>query len=349
MKIPTSKFWKNKNVVITGHTGFTGAWLSQVLIFWGANIHGISLKPNTNPSLFKILKLEKKITSHHECDINEYKKVEKIFKKINPEIIFHLAAQPIVKKAHQDPINTFSTNICGTLNVCEASRKIKKLKSLVLITTDKVYENSLKKEKRFFNENDRLGGNEPYSVSKVAAEMIIKTYKSIFFDKKRLIVSTARAGNIIGGGDWGMYRLIPDIFRSFNKKIKISIRNPNAIRPWQHVLDAVNGYILLAESNIGGSWNFGPIKKSQLKVIEILKIFKKKENNLKWKIKKEKKIKETKYLNLNIQKSKKFLKWSPKLNIHETLNKTIEWYNSFYKKKDMIKITNQHIKEYYKS
>ena len=154
--------------------------------------------------------------------------------------------------------------------------KLKKLKSLVLITTDKVYENSLKKEKRFFNENDRLGGNEPYSVSKVAAEMIIKTYKSIFFDKKRLIVSTARAGNIIGGGDWGMYRLIPDIFRSFNKKIKISIRNPNAIRPWQHVLDAVNGYILLAESNIGGSWNFGPIKKSQLKVIEILKIFKKK-------------------------------------------------------------------------
>ena len=326
------KFWNKKKIFITGHTGFKGTWLCIVLNYLNSKVHGYALKPEKN-SLFNKSKIVKELASSTYSDINNLTKLKKEIKQSKPEIVFHLAAQPLVLESYNKPLKTFSTNIIGTLNLLECIREIKSIKSVVIVTTDKVYK--VKKIGGEYVELDELGGSDPYSASKVGAEIVVDSYIKSFFYNSSLQnrVSTARAGNVVGGGDFSKNRLVPDIFRAINKKKKLTIRNPNYIRPWQHVLDPLMGYLILAEkqyknqiNNYDHSWNFGPNKNNFKKVIDVVNFIKKKER-LNYKLVKNSKFKETKILKLNSLKAKKKLHWVSKWDLSETLNKTIDWNN----------------------
>ena len=337
------KFWKKKRVFITGHTGFKGSWLCIVLNHLGSKIIGYSLRPEKN-SLFNKSKIIKNLTSNHFSDINNIIKLKKALRQAKPEIIFHLAAQPLVLKSYKKPLETFSTNMIGTANLLELIREIKSIKSVVIITTDKVYK--INKRNIEYKEFNQLGGFDPYSTSKVGTEIIVNSYIKSFFNKTNLKykISTARAGNVIGGGDFSKNRLVPDIIKAINNNKKLIIRNPNQIRPWQHVLDPLIGYMRLAEKQYKGKikdtnncWNFGPDKKNFKKVIDIVN-FIKKINKFNYNIKVSKYYKETEVLKLNSTKAKKVLGWSSKLSIRDTLNKTIEWNNLVKKGNSVRKI-----------
>ena len=325
--ILNKKFWANKKVFITGHTGFKGMWLFFFLKTLGANVHGYSINFKKNKNIYKKKNFIKLSTI---ADINNYKKLEKAILSFNPEIIIHLAAQPLVLKSYEDPYETFTTNTIGTLNIINISKNLKNIKSICIITTDKVYEDN--KYNTAFKENDILGGFDPYSASKVSAEIITKSYFETYFKKKKISLFTVRAGNVIGGGDWSANRLIPDIIRSYNSNNKIIVRNPKHIRPWQHVLDVVNGYLILNQfaykKSIGGGWNFGPQNRNNKTVFDIIKFFKK---NIYFNYKildknNQNKLYESKYLELNSSKIKKIIRWKSKLNLEESLNWTLDWY-----------------------
>jgi len=351
----TNKFWENKKVLITGHTGFTGGWLSQILILNKSKVFGISLKSKNKNYLFELSNLKKKMKSYI-FDINNYKKLKKTIQFIKPEIIFHLAAQPIVKEGYTSPLKTFNTNINGTINILQIARSVKSIKSLLVVTSDKCYENNNKKI--FFSENFNLGGDDPYSASKSSQEIITNSYYKSFF-KDKVGVSTARAGNIIGGADWAKDRLVVDIMYSIFKKKPLSIRNLNSIRPWQHVLDVISGYMLLASKmysnpkKYSSAWNFGPnVKKNTefLKVKSVITIF---SQLLKLKIKFKSikpKYREKKFLFLNSNKSIKLLGWKKKIDLKNSIKLTLEWYSFFYnnKKKNIQKFTEGQIINYFK-
>ena len=350
-------FYQNKKVLITGHTGFKGSWLTQILLNWEAQISGIALKPNTNPSLFKILKLEKQINNYY-CDIRDFKKIAEIIKKEKPEIVFHLAAQPLVRDSYDDPLYTFETNIMGTANLLQAIKEVKTVKSAVIITTDKVYENI--ELDRPFKETDKLGGYDPYSASKAAAEIIISSYLKSFFNpndyrkKHQTLIASVRAGNVIGGGDWQKDRLVPDIIKSvFEKREKVIIRNPKAIRPWQYVLEPLLGYLLLAKKlyegkkDFSGAWNFGPNNKNYLTVEELVKTTLGLLGQGAYEIHKDFTKHEAQLLKLNSGKAKKLLNWQAKLDIKTILKLTCDWYQAFYEKQDIIKLTNQQINNFF--
>lgn len=322
------KFYKNKKVLITGHTGFKGAWLSIWLHRLGSKVYGISL-PENKASLFSRCEIKKLFINRDQYqDIRYYKKYREKILKIKPEIIFHMAAQPIVKSGYDHPINTFETNILGTANTINISRDLKSLRSLIIITTDKCYKDVKKKG---YIENDILGGHDPYSSSKACAELIAESMKNSYFGNSNVQVSTVRAGNVVGGGDWSDMRLVPDMIRSIEKKNFFLVRNPSFIRPWQHVLDPLFGYLILATKSkkFSGAWNFGPQKGN----ISVKKFIQKLSKNLELKIKikilkKSKSFKETHILNLNIDKSMKHLNWKPKINIDLTAQLTAEWYKN---------------------
>ena len=330
------KFWNKKKVFITGHTGFKGAWLCIILKYLNSTIYGYALKPEKN-SLFIKSKIGGNLTSNTYSDIRDVNKLKKKIKQSKAEIIFHLAAQPLVLESYKKPLKTFSTNIIGTLNLLECIRENKSIKSVVIITTDKVYK--INKKNINYKEVDQLGGFDPYSASKVGAEIVVESYIKSFFRNSILKnrISTARAGNVIGGGDFSKNRLVPDIIYAINNKKKINIRNPNYIRPWQHVLDPLMGYLILAKKQYKNkidnkihSWNFGPNKSNFKKVIDIVKYVKNLQN-FNYNFQKNKNIKETIVLKLNSIKAKKKLKWITKWNLNESLKKTIEW-NEFVKK-----------------
>jgi len=352
------KFFKNKRVLITGHTGFKGGWLTQILLNWGAKISGVALKPNTKPSLFQVLGLEKKI-SNNFCDIRDFKKISEIIKREKPEIVFHLAAQPIVRDSYDNPLYTFETNIIGTANILQAIKETNTVRAAVIITTDKVYEN--KESGLPFKEDDKLGGYDPYSASKAAAEIIISSYIRSFFNpadynkKHKTLIVSARAGNVLGGGDWQKDRLIPDIIRAvFEKKEKIIIRNPNAIRPWQYVLEPLYGYLLLAEKlykgkrYFSGAWNFGPSKKNYLTVEKLIKTSLKILKMGSYEVRRDKTKHEAQVLKLNSNKAKQFLNWQAQLDIETILEFTFNWYQAFYEKNNIIDLTNQQINSFLK-
>tara|TARA_Y100000591_G_C21839853_1_gene704923 strand:- start:662 stop:1729 length:1068 start_codon:yes stop_codon:yes gene_type:complete len=347
------KFWKNKKVFITGHTGFKGSWLSIMLNMLGSNIYGYSLKPKKF-SLFNQADCKSFLKRNIYNDINNYYLLKKELKKIKPQILFHLAAQPLVGESFKNPIETLRTNIIGTSNILDIITNIKSLKSVVIITTDKVYK--IKKSNKSYSEIDQLGGKDPYSVSKVCAELVTEAFENSFFVKSFLKnkVSTARSGNVIGGGDYSKNRLLPDIIKSINSKKILIVRNPNHIRPWQHVIEPLVGYMKLAEKQFKAknldsynAWNFGPKKGNFFKVINIVNLLKKR-FNFDTKISKKQKFSETKILKLSSKKSYRKLKWSNKWDLEKSLNKVMEWNELFNKNVEAKKICEKQIKEYFK-
>ncbi|MCD8493827.1 MAG: CDP-glucose 4,6-dehydratase [Alphaproteobacteria bacterium] len=266
-------FWKGKRVLITGHTGFKGGWLTLWLGSLGARICGIALKPDTEPNLFTLARITEGI-EHHIEDIRNAEPLAQIIRKFDPDIVFHMAAQPLVRASYRDPLGNFDTNIMGTANVLEALRDCPSARSIVVITTDKVYENL--EIPKPYKETDPLGGHDPYSASKAAAEIVTQSYRKSFFAEAGVGLATARAGNVIGGGDWSEDRLIPDAVKAWNAGKTLEIRAPNSVRPWQHVLDPLAGYITLAEklwtdpAAFSQGWNFGPEKSGAVTVREVI-------------------------------------------------------------------------------
>ncbi len=352
------KFFKNKKVLVTGHTGFKGGWLTQVLLNCGAKVSGIALKPDTIPNLFTALQLKNKVNNYF-VDIRNFKKIKEVIKKEKPEIIFHLAAQPLVRQSYEDSLYTFETNILGTANILEAIKETSGVRAGVIITTDKVYKNQ--ETGRPFVEDDALGGYDPYSASKAAAEIVIDSYIKSFFNPKdynkgyETLIASARAGNVIGGGDWNKERLVTDLVQGVYNNQKIIIRNPEAIRPWQYVLEPLFGYLLLAKKlhegkrEFSGAWNFGSNKQNLLTVREFVELALEILDKGKYLIKRDFSKHEAGILKLNCQKAKKNLNWQQTLNITETLKLTFAWYKSFYNKENMVKITNQQIESFFKN
>ena len=348
------KIFKNKKILITGHTGFKGSWLSLWFKSLGADVMGVSIDIPTKPSHFKLINLEKKIKNKF-VDITDLKKLKKIFVTFKPDYVFHLAAQSLVKKSYKNPLFTYYTNAIGTLNVMESLISLRNNCIAVIITSDKSYKNL--EIERGYKETDVLGGADPYSASKASAELIIQSYfKSYLNDKKNIRIAVARAGNVIGGGDWSEDRLIPDCVRSWSKNEKVIIRNPDSTRPWQHVLDALYGYITLSinlRKNIklnGQAFNFGPSINNNYKVIDVLKLVKKLWQNILWKIIKVKKREfESSLLKLNSSKANSILKWKCNLSFKESIYFTTEWYKYFYtKKKNMYDFSTKQINLYVK-
>ncbi len=345
------EFWKDKKVLVTGHTGFKGSWLSQSLVSLGSEVTGVSLKPPTNPNLFSLLDF--KDLRDIRLDIRDRSKLVEVFNEVKPEVVFHLAAQPIVRYSYLNPVETYEVNFMGTLNVLEAIKQQEKIKAAVIVTTDKCYENIGKNEG--YKESDPMGGYDPYSSSKGAAELLVSSYRNSFFSKDSLFanIATARAGNVIGGGDWAQDRLMPDIINFLLKNKDIVIRNPKHIRPWQHVLEPTFGYLKLAKAlfekgeDFASGWNFGPDEEDAKSVEWISKtMIDKWGSSVKVKFVNEDNLHEANYLKLNCSKARENLKWYPKLNVSEALDYIVDWYKLFQSKKDPRDIVFNQISDY---
>ncbi len=357
MELKNFNNYKFKRVLVTGHTGFKGSWLTQWLILLQAEVYGYALDPPTSPSLYYQLGNESKIGSKID-DIRNFKGLKNYIKRIKPDIIFHLAAQSLVRDSYTNPLETLETNVNGTANVLEAVRQLKISTNIIVITSDKCYEN---KEWIFgYRENDPMGGYDPYSASKGAAELVVSSWRNSFFNPlnyndHKVNLASARAGNVIGGGDWANDRILPDCIRGLQQNKTIQIRNPYATRPWQHVLESLGGYLLLGSKLLDSSqnnslycsgFNFGPYgtsnKTVEVLVNEVLKNWKGS-----WKFNKEDALHEAFLLNLNIDKATQLLNWSPVWDFKTTIKKTVEWYKkSFENPNEIEKLTKDQIKEY---
>jgi CDP-glucose 4,6-dehydratase len=346
-------FWKGRSVFITGHTGFKGGWLSLWLSKLGAKVYGYSIEPPTKPSFFDVINLKNRIENSIKGDVRNLSQITDSLRIAKPSIIFHMAAQSLVRKSYSDPVETFSTNVLGTVNILEASRKIETVEAIINITTDKCYEN--RGRNKAYNENDRLGGHDPYSSSKACSEIVTSAYRNSFFKKNKIKLASARAGNIIGGGDWAIDRLIPDFFRSIDNNSVLLIRSPQAVRPWQHVLDPLSGYLLLAEklissrNNFSESWNFGPEKSGAKTVTWIIDRLSKKFPGAKWKKENSNQYHESKLLKLDISKAKKKLGWMPRWALETAIENTIQWYQAFQDNQNMQEFSMKQINVYQKS
>lgn len=344
-------FWKGKNVLITGHTGFKGAWLALQLNLLGANVVGYARKPNTAPNLFSILQLERSIKSI-EGDVCDLHNLQTTVSKHKPDIIFHLAAQALVRESYKNPIETYQTNVMGSVNLHETARHCSSVKVLVNVTTDKCYEN--KETTHPYQEADRLGGYDAYSCSKACSELVTQSYRQAFIGTDSdLGIATARAGNVIGGGDWSKDRLIPDIILASQRNRQTKIRNPHATRPWQHVLDPINGYLMLAEqvfqhkSHYAESWNFGPNVDATRSVTEVLNLVRKAwPGKISWQLDEEHQPHEAKLLQLDSNKAKRKLSWHPKFTLEDAIQWTIEWYRRHDAGDNMLKFTTLQIENY---
>lgn len=344
--------WYKKNVLITGHTGFKGSWLCLLLNQLGSNISGLSLvEPVSSPDMYSVLEIDE-LVSDNRGDITQLGICMDIIKKTEPEIIFHMAAQPLVRESYADPTNTYLTNVIGTANILEAARFSESVKTIIVITTDKCYENI---EKDYgYVETDPLGGHDPYSSSKACAEHVASAYFRSFFKGKNVGLATARAGNIIGGGDWSADRIIPDLIKAWSNNEKLIIRNPKATRPWQHVLDPLCGYLTLAEhlwnkpEKFSGGWNFGPdhnsVKTVQDTVERAVKVL---GEHASWGVSNIQNLHEAERLQLNSEKAYSLLGWSPRYNFDKAVSETIHWYKEYYSSSQkMMNLTLKQIAEY---
>lgn len=350
-----TNFWKNKKVLVTGHTGFKGSWLSLWLQELQSDVIGYSLKAPTQPNLFELAGIEKNMISVTD-DVRNYNSLLSVMSRHKPEIVIHMAAQALVKRSYKNPIETYSTNVIGTVHLLEAIRHTPSVKAAVIVTSDKCYENS--KQSSGYKENDNLGGFDPYSNSKACAELVTSAFRNSFFNpndftKHKVAVASARAGNVIGGGDWAADRIVPDCIKSFAKKENIFLRYPNAIRPWQHVLEPLSGYLKLSEklyeegSKFAEAWNFGPKKSDEKTVKWIVEQIALKWGGGDWKSDDKSHPHETQYLKLDCKKANRRLRWHPVWNINETLSKTVDWYKIYFNDKNSIrKKTIEQITEY---
>ena len=341
--------YKGRKVLVTGHTGFKGSWLIYWLHKLSAELFGLSLDSPTSPNHISLLNFPH--VSYIQ-DINDKEKVFEILQKVNPDIIFHLAAQPLVIASYENPYYTYDTNIMGLINLFEIIRKVDFVKSVVIITSDKCYK--IKDAKNNYSESDELGGFDPYSSSKSCAEIISASYTYSFLKSKNINIATARAGNVIGGGDWAENRLIPDCIKSLNNKTKIIIRKPDSVRPWQFILEPISGYLLLGQKisenadNSFSSWNFGPsyLPENVINIVrKITRLWGAKENiELQ---ESDSRFFETDYLYLNIDNAKKYLNWEPVYNLRNALDKTVVWYKKVYgREKDVYNLCKSQIIEY---
>lgn len=356
VEINFGDIYRNKKVLVTGNTGFKGTWLCTWLITLGADVYGISNEIPTNPSMFSELGLEKKM-NHFFADIRDLDTIKKIINDIEPDFVFHLAAQPIVSLSYSDPVNTISTNVMGTTNVLEVLRNYSKPCTAIIITSDKCYDNV---EWIYgYKETDAVGGKDIYSGSKGAAELIFKSYYHSFFKKVNcpVQIASARAGNVIGGGDWALDRIIPDCMRSWSEGKIVEIRSPKATRPWQHVLEPLSGYLQLGEqlykdhSLNGESFNFGPKPEYNHTVQEILEnmsiLWNFKNSNEAYKVTGDIKFYEAGLLKLNCDKALFHFQWKPTLDYNTLIEYTSDWYYEFYKKQgEMFEFTKSQIKGY---
>ena len=350
------QYYKNKKVFITGHTGFKGAWLCALLYNLNAEIKGYALEPEYVDGLYEILQPSINIQSVI-ADIRDKKRLQKEIEAFQPDYIFHLAAQPLVRRSYEIPAQTFDVNVTGTANVLESVINLKKKCIVVAITTDKVYENK-EDNSILYKEDDALGGFDPYSASKACAEFVISSFRNSFFniknfDQHQKAIASVRAGNVIGGGDWNKDRIIPDIIRSLKNNIPIDVRNPNAVRPWQHVLEPLVGYLLLGgmldnePQKFSSAYNFGPLPNDHLTVKELVEIAIKIWGNGNWKDMSDASAPhEAGFLKLNIEKAQKELNWRPKLNATQAIEYTINWYKQ--SSKDLAAHTFQQINDYFK-
>ena len=341
-----------RRVLVTGHTGFKGSWLSYLLARAGANVTGVALPPLATPSHFDLLKLEQHVSSHY-CDIRDLSGLQRIIATSRPDVVFHLAAQAFVRTSYADPYTTFSTNVLGSANVLECVKRSSSVSRLVFVTSDKCYKN--KEQQQGYIETDELGGIDPYSVSKAAAEMVFAGYANSSFNSNDAPrIASARAGNVIGGGDWSPDRLIPDCIRSLQHNVTIDIRSPRATRPWQHVLEPLSGYIRLAvalgdgTAPNGSSWNFGPPETAVHEVEEVATLV-----AARWGAggavhitPSQSNMHEARLLQLNSTKANRHLDWNVRWNFHQTMHHTIDWYRAWNAGESAEVLTATDIKEY---
>lgn len=346
--IGLKEFYRNKKVLVTGHTGFKGSWMCQSLLELGACLWGYSLDCPTNPALFKLLGLKQHMNSI-EGDIRSTENVIQTVKEFKPDIVFHMAAQPIVLESYKNPVYTYETNVMGTVNVMEAIRNCPAVESVVNITTDKVYKNN--EWCWGYREDDRLNGYDPYSNSKSCSELVTSSYRNSFFDEIELPVSTVRAGNVIGGGDFAAERIIPDAYRAACKKQNVEIRSPYSIRPYQHVLEPIFAYLLLAAKQtqkfeIAGSYNVGPDSDSCVTTLEIVTKFCERWGNIKAEYIAVHTAHEAQFLKLDCSKFKRTMGWTPLWGIDEAVDKTVDVYQAIAGGQDVEGKVREQIREY---
>lgn len=345
-------YYRGKRVFITGHTGFKGTWLSKILINAGAEVVGYSLEPQNEPNLFTIAGIEREMNSI----VGDVRNLEYLQKKINetqPEFVFHLAAQPIVRDSYKVPVYTYETNVMGTVNILEAIRRCEHLKSFLNVTTDKVYEN--KEWCWSYRENEALNGFDPYSNSKSCSELVTQSYKYSFFQDNNIAISTARAGNVIGGGDFSNDRIIPDCVRAVIREESIVVRNPHSIRPYQHVVEALFAYLLISQEqskniNYASSYNIGPDEKDCIETGELVSLFCEKwDTKLSWKdLSSKKSLHEARFLKLDCSKIKSTFGWKPCWNVEKSVEKVVEWTKIYVSHGDLSTEMDKQIEEFRK-
>jgi CDP-glucose 4,6-dehydratase len=351
----SNSVWKGRRIFLTGHTGFKGSWLALWLHQLGATVCGYSLAPPSQPNLFEVARIGDLI-QHVEGDVCDQQRLQHAMQEFSPDLVLHLAAQSLVRRSYTEPVLTYATNVMGTVHILESIRHTDSVKAAVMITTDKCYEN--REWQWGYREKDRLGGHDPYSNSKACAELVSSAYRDSFFPADDLhshgvAIATARAGNVIGGGDWACDRLIPDLMRGFSLNEKVLIRNPNAIRPWQHVLEPLRGYLQLAEKLLAGergfatAWNFGPGEEDARPVKWIVEeIARQWSPTASWMLDEGPHPHEATYLKLDCARARNLLGWNPALKLSDALQLIVEWYKQWQAGSDMQKLTLDQIAAY---
>ncbi len=344
-------FYKRKKILITGHTGFIGSWIGEWLSILGSDLNGYALDPPSIPNMYSLLGLDKKI---HDVrgDVLDAIKLRNTLVKFQPEIVFHLAAQPIVLQSYEHPRETFAINVLGTVNLLDILRKIDSIKVIVAMTSDKVYKNN--ERSHLFRENDPIGGRDPYSASKSCQDIVVNSFRESYFSEMDVRVSTVRAGNVIGGGDWGKYRIIPDIVEGVTNNKVIKIRNPDSERPWQHVLEPVSGMMKLAKEmwydrKFAGNWNMGPPSNMHYTVKDLTEKFIQYWESGSYEVYRDSSAKESNVLQLDANKARRKLGLTQIYDYETAVMKTVQWYKAYYNSNDVEKLTNEQIGEYQRS
>jgi len=341
-------FYKNKKILITGHTGFKGSWLCRILVLAGARVTGYALPPSDNPNLFELSEISKDINSIF-ADIRDLETLKQTVLSAKPEIIIHMAAQPLVRDSYKNPVYTYETNVMGTVNILEAVRECKTVKSFLNVTTDKVYKNI--ECEHGYKETDELNGQDPYSNSKSCSELVTESYKKSFFENASAAISTARSGNVIGGGDFSQDRIIPDCIRAIQNKQTLILRNPGSIRPYQHVIEALFGYLIIIKKQFEdkqyeGNYNIGPEISDCIKTANLTDLFFSNFENMKWESKNNNEPHEACFLKLDNSKMKKTFNWKPQIDIKKAVEMTAEWTKAYLNNENFNGIMNRQIKEY---